>query len=95
MVNSRLRSSAVDDQAPHRDLSCQNRTKRIFATKAALTNEIIAVEPARSRFGSADSWVIRRVGRQFLPWGIKSSARLQARLLIHRFDLDPGFRNVS
>jgi hypothetical protein len=30
-------------------------TVRIFATNAALTNEIKGVETARSRFGSSDS----------------------------------------
>jgi hypothetical protein len=32
---------------------------RIFATNAALTNEINEAGAARSRFGPADSWVIK------------------------------------
>jgi len=33
--------------------------ERNFATKTALTNEIIGTDIARSRFGPADSWVIK------------------------------------
>jgi len=39
-----------------------NRFERNFATNAALTNEIIGAGIARSRFGPADSWVIKVVG---------------------------------
>jgi hypothetical protein len=35
---------------------------RIFATNAALTNEINGVANPRSRFGPADSWVIKNPG---------------------------------
>jgi hypothetical protein len=60
-----------------RDLPSNNRSERIFATNAALTNEIIAVRTVRSHFGPADSWVIRISGRQFLPRGIKSLGQTQ------------------
>jgi hypothetical protein len=35
---------------------------RIFATNAALTNQINAVGKPRSHFGPADSWVIKTSG---------------------------------
>jgi hypothetical protein len=42
-------------------LKCLNdRFERNFATNAALTSEITGI--ARSRFGPADSWVIKVVG---------------------------------
>jgi hypothetical protein len=39
-----------------------NRFERNFATKAALTNQIIGIGILRSRFGPADSWVIKAIG---------------------------------
>jgi hypothetical protein len=36
-----------------------NRFERNFATNAALTKEFIGAGIARSRFGPADSWVIK------------------------------------
>jgi hypothetical protein len=49
-----------------------DRFERNFATNAALTNEIIGICIFRSRFGPADSWVIKADGgRQLLPWDIK------------------------
>jgi hypothetical protein len=38
-----------------------NRFERNFATNAALTSQIIGIGIARSRFGPADSWVIKTV----------------------------------
>jgi hypothetical protein len=38
------------------------RFERNFATKTALTNQIIGFGIARSHFGSADSWVIKIAG---------------------------------
>jgi hypothetical protein len=38
------------------------RLERNFATNAALTIEIIGAGVARSRFGLADSWVIKIAG---------------------------------
>jgi hypothetical protein len=39
-----------------------NRFERNFATNAALTSEIVGIGIARSRFGPADSWVIKTSG---------------------------------
>jgi hypothetical protein len=39
-----------------------NRFERNSATNAALTNQIIGIGLSRSRFGPADSWVIKIVG---------------------------------
>jgi hypothetical protein len=39
--------------------------ERIFATKAPLTKQIIEVGSPRSRFGPADSWVIKIAGGSF------------------------------
>jgi hypothetical protein len=39
-----------------------NRFERNFATNAALTTQIIRIGPSRSRFGPADSWVIKNIG---------------------------------
>jgi hypothetical protein len=55
MVNSGLKlpqwtTSRADADSPGADQSV-----RIFATNAALTNEIKGVGTARSRFGSSDS----------------------------------------
>jgi hypothetical protein len=59
MVNSRLRSRWPEfgTFAPG-----SNRFERNFATNAALTNQIIGIVPSRSRFGPADSWVIKIAG---------------------------------
>jgi hypothetical protein len=44
------------------EVSSTNRFERNFATNAALTSEIIGIGIARSRFGPADSWVIKIAG---------------------------------
>jgi hypothetical protein len=41
------------------EVDLTNRFERNFATNAALTSEIIGAGMARSRFGPADSWVIK------------------------------------
>jgi hypothetical protein len=53
---------------------CAERFERNFATNAALTKPIIRIRILRSRFGPADSWVIKAGGgRQLLPWDINLS----------------------
>jgi hypothetical protein len=56
MVNGRLRSPSVRDRHIRLETAISERN---FATKTALTNQIIGIGIARSRFGPADSWVIK------------------------------------
>jgi hypothetical protein len=72
MVNSGLRGAKRGCREIPSRIRALTSIVRIFATNAALTNEIIIeAENPRSRFGPADSWVIKGRGRQFLPWGVK------------------------
>jgi hypothetical protein len=59
MVNSGLR---LQPSGVQRVWAGWNRFERNFATNAALTNQIIGIDLSRSRFGPADSWVIKIVG---------------------------------
>src|SRR5580692_3898002 len=65
MVNSRLKSPRSLRSRREADSPGQDRSAPIFATNAPLTNEIIAIGTARSRFGPADSWVIKIAGGSF------------------------------
>jgi hypothetical protein len=51
------------------EVDLTNRFERNFATNAALTNEIIGIGIARSRFGPADSWVIKIIGSAAIAVG--------------------------
>jgi hypothetical protein len=62
MVNGRLRSALRVTGTFAATVPLANRFERNFATKTALTNEIIGAGMARSRFGPADSWVIKFAG---------------------------------
>jgi hypothetical protein len=62
MVNGWLRSSWRETGAFGRRARSANHFERNFATKTPLTSQIIGIGIARSRFGSADSWVIKIVG---------------------------------
>jgi hypothetical protein len=55
MVNSGLKLPRGQRRVPDADSLGADQSVRIFATNAALTNEIKRVESARSRFGSSDS----------------------------------------
>jgi hypothetical protein len=55
MVNSGLKLPRWTAPRPDADSLGADQSLRIFATNAALTNEIKGVETARSRFGSSDS----------------------------------------
>src|SRR4051812_19101108 len=63
MVNRWLRRAAQPRRAG--DFSCFKRFLRIFATNAALTSQDVAAgyltRYLRSRFGSRDSWGIRKL----------------------------------
>jgi hypothetical protein len=59
MVNGWLKLHSARDR---RIWASTNRFERNFATNAALTSEIIGIGVARSRFGPADSWVIKIAG---------------------------------
>jgi hypothetical protein len=43
--------------------------ERIFATKAALTTQVMDAETPRSRFGHSDSWFIKKWGAADLAVG--------------------------
>jgi hypothetical protein len=62
MVNGWLKSALARNWQFWRRSGPTNRFERNFATNAALTNEIIGIGMARSRFGPADSWVIKAGG---------------------------------
>jgi hypothetical protein len=63
MVNGRLKFAvrARTDHLCGPDGIC-DRVERNFATNAALTSKIAGIGIARSRFGPADSWVIKIAG---------------------------------
>jgi hypothetical protein len=61
MVNGRLRTSRREIGTFNERQPPANRFERNFATNAALTSQIIGISTARSRFGPADSWVIKTV----------------------------------
>jgi hypothetical protein len=76
MVNSGLRSAypTADAPAPR----CRPGTiERIFATKAALTNQAVEVGGPRSHFGPADSWVIKNPGGNSCRGGLRHWANLR------------------
>jgi hypothetical protein len=55
----------VDGSTSRHDSRPDDQSVRIFATKAALTGQIIEVGSRRSRFGPSDSWVIKNAGGSF------------------------------
>src|SRR5665647_173622 len=59
MVNGWLTSAGRGQPGPPRGIAPRAWIARIFATKAALTKPFNAVGRPRSRFGPADSWVIK------------------------------------
>jgi hypothetical protein len=62
MVNGWLRSWPPAASHPGQWIALEESIRRIFATNAALTNQINAVGKPRSHFGPADSWVIKTSG---------------------------------
>jgi hypothetical protein len=62
MVNGWLKLRSATPALLGLEAPPTNSFERNFATNAALTSEIAGIGIARSRFGPADSWVIKIAG---------------------------------